>query len=513
MAENGFCMEIRPKPCVLLIFGAAGDLAQRKLFPALFHLHRRKLLPPETRIGACLREEMTSEAFRSRLGRGLIQSESVSGGSAVSDEAGMADFLARIECFCGDFSRSEFYLSMKKRLEAWKRDSNAVIQNRIHYFAVSSDMYSILSEKLYEHGMTVEEADSFSCAVFEKPFGLDLESFEKLDRSLHLYWKESQIYRIDHYLGKDTVQNLLMFRFANTLFEPLWNRNWIESVGIRAEETLGVENRVKYWEKTGLLRDMFQNHMLQILSLVCMECPSVFNADGIRDEEVKLIRSIRKPAAEDLTGNFFRGQYLAGNVQGRNVCAYRSEPGVPSDSMRETFVSARLFIDNWRWAGVPFYLRAGKRLGEKKTEIVIRMKSVPHSIFFPVQPEDLAPNLIVLSIQPEEGVRLSIQTKKPGPRLCIGTQDLVFHYAQILPDGERLPDAYERLLLDCMLQDAALFIRSDCIREAWALMTPVLEAWNAADSRKDFSAVPLLSYAAGSAGPREELQCFRDSPL
>jgi glucose-6-phosphate 1-dehydrogenase len=341
--------------------------------------------------------------------------------------------------------------------------------------------------------------------VIEKPFGRDLESARKLDNELRKILRERQIYRIDHYLGKETVQNILMLRFANVIFEPVWNRNYIDSVQITAAETVGVEHRAGYFEQAGLLRDMFQNHMLEMLSLVAMEAPSSFDAKAVRDEKTKLLRSIRPFPKGKLGESLVRGQYSEGSdASGATLPAYRAEPGVKPDSKIETFVAAKLFIDNWRWQGVPFFLRSGKRLPKKRSEIAITFKRLPHSIFSPLKPEDLNPNQLVLNVQPEEGLSLTIQAKQPGPKLCMGSLTMDFKYASILEEGETMPEAYERLLLDCMLGDQTLFIRSDAIETAWSLLTPVLRAWESDEP----GCGKLFSYPAGSWGPEEAEKLF-----
>lgn len=325
--------------------------------------------------------------------------------------------------------------------------------------------------------------------VVEKPFGSSLQTAVELNRKIHECFDESQIYRIDHYLGKETVQNILMFRFANAIFEPIWNRNYIDHVQITIAESLGVEHRASYYDKAGALRDMFQNHMLGMLSLVAMEPPTSFDADHIRDEKVKLLRSIRSFKLLPWQTDIIRGRYAAGTVGGTDVCGFRQEPGVAQDSKTETFVAAKMFIDNWRWKGVPFYLRTDKRLATKLTEIAITFKKVPHSMFASVELDDMPANVLVLKIQPDEGISLSFQAKRPGSKSCIGTLNMDFNYADVF--GAELPEAYQRLLLDCMVGDQTLFTRQDDVQLSWELLAPVLEAWQNTDS------VPY-EYPAGS---------------
>ena len=462
--QGSFCIEITPLPCLLTVFGALGDLAGRKLFPSLFRLHRRKLLHTNSGIIACGRRPMSHEDFRA-----YVRNLPDFAGTAGSE---METFLHRIFYLAGDYQKEETCRKLAGMLNSAGKELDCPDSSRIFYLAVSPEVYLPLVENLARGGLFTEPCESPDCAqwrqvVFEKPFGCDLDSAIELEHGLLRFLKERQIYRIDHYLGKETVQNILMLRFANLIFEPVWNRNFIDAVEITVAETVGVEHRAGYFDRTGLLRDMFQNHMLEMLSLVAMECPVSFAADRIRDEKARLLRSLRPldPA------NLLLGQYTAGN----GMKGYLEEPGVPPDSRTETFAALKLFVDNPRWKGVPFYLRSGKRLNARSSRIIIHFKHIPHSIFAGMHETDLDSNRLILTVQPQEGLSLELMAKKPGPKLCMGKLALDFRYASILEPGENMPDAYERLLLDCMLGDQTLFLRSDTVRLAWEFLAPALE--------------------------------------
>lgn len=483
--RGGFCMEVTPLPCLVTVFGALGDLAGRKLFPSLWHLHRRKLLHEESGIIGCGREEMSDDAFRDYV-RHL---------PGIEQTPELESFLRKIYYHAGDYLAEETCRTLAATLDAAERELGREHFCRIFYLATAPSLYLPLLELLHEAGLVAEPCKTAECGqwrhvVFEKPFGHDLASAAKLEQGLLRRLKERQIYRIDHYLGKETVQNILMFRFANMLFEPVWNRNYIDSVEITATETVGVEHRAGYFERAGLLRDMFQNHMLAMLSLVAMEMPSSFAADRVRDAKAALLRSLRPLTASGLEHQLVLGQYAAGN----GMPGYREEPGVAPDSVTETYGALKLFIDNWRWQDVPFYLRSGKRLNAKSSRIVVNFKTIPHSIFEPVRAEDLMRNRLILTVQPQEGLALNLIAKEPGPKLCMGDLTMDFKYSSILDPGETMPEAYERLLLDCMLGDQTLFLRSDNVRLAWQFLMPALEA-------KEH--ITPFFYPAGSHGPAE----------
>lgn len=493
--RGNFCIEVSPIPNTVVIFGASGDLAYKKLLPALFSLYRRKLFHEKSRIVGCARSEMDSNSFRERVKKSLHDAH-----KGNIDIAMLENFLSIISYAQVQYDDINSFNALAGKLCA-SENERCSEASRIYYLATPVALYEDIISNLSKSGLLEENYEGYPWrnVVIEKPFGHDLQSAKELDKFLSGTIKERQIYRIDHYLGKETVQNILMMRFANRIFEPLWSNHYIDNVQITSAEAIGIENRAGYYEKAGLLRDMFQNHMLQMLSLVAMEAPSSFEADRVRDEKVKLLSSIRPFAIDKLSENIVRGQYTPGIVNDAPVKGYTEEEGVDPDSQIETFVAARFFIDNWRWQGVPFYVRSGKRMKKRVSEIAITFKRVPHSIFAPIRAEDLAPNTLVLNVQPEEGLALTIQSKQPGPKLCMGNLTMDFKYDQIF-QGEK-PEAYERLLLDCMLGDQTLFIRSDNILTSWSLLTPVLDAWeNEKDSAKTGR---LFKYRSGSWGPDE----------
>jgi glucose-6-phosphate 1-dehydrogenase len=492
--EQTICPEVIPEPFTLIIFGASGDLAHRKIFPSLYKLFTRKLLPDKFCILGFARTSKTDDGFRQEM-KEMLKSR-----FPQVEEKSIDDFLKFSGYQQGNYDDTDSYLALQKRIDRLEKELNTG-KPRIFYMAVPPGIYCHIIRKLVESGiintpLSIGE-ESMQRVVVEKPFGKDLESAVAIDNALKQILEEKQIYRIDHYLGKETVQNILMFRFANTVFEPIWNRRYIDNIQITVAEQEGVGHRTGYYDQAGLLRDMFQNHMMQMMSMVAMEPPVSFNADRVRDEKVKFLRSIRPFPDTELDRYFVRGQYGHGKINNEEVRAYHEEPGVRSNSYTETFTAARIFVDNWRWQGVPFYLRSGKRLRKRISCIVVNFNKVPYSIFSHVSPEGIASNRLTFYVQPEEGISLRILAKAPGSKLCMSGLTMEFKYRNVF--GVEMPDAYERLLLDCMRGDQSLFIRSDDMRESWGLFTPVLKKWEEQPGQP--GAVFLYRYAAGTWGP------------
>jgi glucose-6-phosphate 1-dehydrogenase len=470
LLQEIICAEASSPPVGLVIFGASGDLTRKKLLPSVYELFRRNLLNENFYLVGCARSKFSDEQFRTDAADAIGKSL-----DSVDNEI-LQRFTAKLYYLAGDYGDETFYKLIAGRMIELDRRHN-VPGSRIFYLAVPPILYETIVKGLGKGGLSCigrPECERVRVVV-EKPFGRDLQSAVELNQIIQEHFDEGQIYRIDHYLGKETVQNILMFRFANAIYEPVWNRNFIDHIQITIAESVGVEHRGSYYDKAGALRDMFQNHILNMLSLVAMEPPVSFEADRVRDEKVKLLRCIRPITQQGVKIDFIRGQYAAGTIEGQKVPGYHDEPEVAADSKTETYVAARLFVDNWRWQGVPFYLRTGKRLARKDTEIAITFKKVPHSMFASIELIDMPANTLVMQIQPKEGISLSFQAKRPGSKTCIGTLRMQFSYAEVF--GGQPPEAYERLLLDCMAGDQTLFTRQDNVEVSWQLVEPVLQVW------------------------------------
>lgn len=489
--EENCLMAGRLDPCIIVIIGASGDLTARKLMPALFELFIRGAMPDAFAVVGCAKRELTDEQFRTKM-RDAVES------SGKLDAARWREFGQRL--YYRSVGLDEDSIDSFKNFAKWLHALDGAHQtegNRFFYLAIPPGFYAPAASLIGRVGLAEEEPyrAGWSRIVVEKPFGRDLASAIELDQRLHRHFKEHQIFRIDHYLAKETVQNVLLFRFANAIFEPLWNRTYIERVNITAAENLGVEHRAGYYEQAGVLRDMFQNHMMQLLSLTAMEPPSVFEADRVRDEKTKVFRSLRPFPLEELKSYIVLGQYGAGSIEGRRVPAYRDEPGVNPQSLTPTFASMKVFIDNWRWQGVPFHLTSGKRLARKLTEISIVFKEVPHSMFRRVLGEHISANRLTLGIYPEEKITLTFQAKNPGAAMRLRPVTMDFLYSQNY--GGPLLDAYEKVLIDSIRGDQMLFWRQDGVELCWSFLTPILDECETCNNRQEM----LQHYEAGSWGP------------
>jgi glucose-6-phosphate 1-dehydrogenase len=462
----------------MVIFGASGDLTRRKLIPSLVDLAAQGMLPePFTIVGYAI-DDWDDTRFRAEL-RGDTPADA------------WEAFASRLFFVPGDFRDAAGYARLRERLEQIDAQTGAH-DNRLFYLATPPSFYGDIVRQLGAAGMVKEDGHGWRRVVIEKPFGRDLDSARALNAEIGQVLGESQIYRIDHYLGKETVQNLLVFRFANRIFEPLWNREYIDHVQITMAETLGVEQRGKYYEEAGVVRDMFQNHMLQLLCLLAMEPPVAFEADAVRDETAKVLRALRPLPLDDLHEWAVRGQYGAGQIDGQSVAAYRAEPNVAPGSIAPTYAALKVRLDNWRWEGVPFYLRSGKRMARKLTRIAVRFKRTPHLMFRPLRDRAPTANWLLFNIQPDEGIALTFEVKQPAGEMRMQSVDMQFDYDAIFGDP---PEAYEGLLLDALQGDQTLFVRADWVEMAWRFITPLLGVW-AANPPDDFP-----NYAAGSWGP------------
>src|ERR1700720_1757477 len=485
--REGLSTRAVPQPCSDVIFGATGDLTHRKLIPALCNLAVDGELPPAVTVVGFARRKKNDDDFR----RDLEEATRKFSRQSVRDEI-WKSFAQSIFYHESDFGDESGYKSLAAKLDKIDKEGGTR-GNRLFYFAVGPDQFEPILKHLKSAGLNEAREGSWARVIIEKPFGSDLASARELNRLVRSSFTEEQTYRIDHFLGKETAQNILVLRFANAIFEPLWNTRYIDHVQITAAETLGVEGRAGYYEGAGAFRDMVQNHLLQLLCLIGMEAPSELSADSIRDEKVKVVRCLRRMAIDEVASNVVRGQYAEGAINGQPVPAYRREKNVDPNSMTDTFVALRLNIDNWRWWDVPIYMRVGKRLPKSGTEISVHFKKAPLVLF---NKESTEQNVLVIRIQPDEGISLRMQAKMPGTSFRIEPVKMDFHYGTSF--GKASPEAYERLLLDAMSGDATLFARRDEVEEAWAFIDPIEEAWHA---KKD--PPPLYFYPAGSWGPEE----------
>jgi glucose-6-phosphate 1-dehydrogenase len=472
----------------MVIFGATGDLTKRLLMPSLYNLARQNLLPQNFAIvGFALPDIGGDAGFQDSIRAGLNEF-----GCDPSDDPAMNWLAERLYYISASFDDPNAYLQLKSRLDEID-GRHGTGGNYLFYFAIAPEFFLEVPRQLSRAGLLELKDGHWRRIVIEKPFGRDLESARQLNRDLGQILDESQIYRIDHYLGKETVQNIIVFRFANGIFEPLWNRRYIDHVQITVAETVGVEQRGGYYDKAGAVRDMIPNHLLQLLSLTAMECPLSFSAEALRYKQEEALRALQPIAPNDVAEHVVRGQYGSGTADGNSVVAYRQSPHVAPDSATETFVALKLAIDNWRWAGVPFYLRTGKSMAMRTSEIVIQFRRAPYSLFRDTPVERLDPNRIVLQIQPNDGIHLSFEAKVPGPHVQLGTVEMKFAYLDYF--GNQCRTGYETLLYDCMIGDSTLFKSAQAIEDGWRIVQPILDAW------RDSKPSDFPNYASGSWGP------------
>ncbi|MGI8885119.1 MAG: glucose-6-phosphate dehydrogenase [Pyrinomonadaceae bacterium] len=477
-------------PCVMVIFGATGDLTKRKLFPALYNLAKQGFLPENFAIVGVGRQELEIGDFWSKINADLLEFI----GKDV-DKNLLKWFQERTFYTGGDFDDDKQLFKDLKKILAEVCKTHDIPENFFYYLATPPQLFANVTEKIHKNGLGKQENGHWRRFIYEKPFGRDLESAVNLNAELLKILDERQIYRIDHYLGKETVQNILVFRFGNSIFEPIWNRNYIDHVQITVAEKLGVESRGGYYDTAGALRDMIPNHIFQLVTLTAMEPPVSFEADAVRDEQAKILQAIQPFTPEDVLQKAVRGQYGDGEVNKKKVPAYRTEENVAANSNTETYAALKLSIDNWRWANVPFYVRTGKHLPAKHTKITIQFKKAPFMLFRDTSIERLTTNRIVIHIQPDEGITLHFGAKLPGPIVDMGAVDMDFNYIDHF--GETVSTGYERLLFDCMIGDATLFQRADMVEASWRIVSPVLDVWNAIPAR-DFP-----NYQSGTWGPKD----------
>jgi len=494
--------ERKPEQCNLIIFGATGDLTKRKLIPALFEMYSEQMLPEKFNILGVTRGDMSDKDFRRRM-----KEANEEFGKRKSNSDSWEEFENHLHCCPIDYDERNSFENLKKTIES-AESKYELPHNRLFYLSVPPSAYLPIVKQLGAVNLNIPpEENTWVRIIIEKPIGYDLESAKELNDEIGEYFTEDQVFRIDHFLGKETVQNLLAFRFANGIFEPIWNRNYIDHVQITAAETVGVEGRGGYYENSGALRDMIQNHLLQVFAHIAMEAPARFDADTFRDEKVKVFDSVKPISTDEVDNIAVRAQYSRGTLNGKEVPGYKEEDGVDKNSLTESYAALKLYVDNWRWAGVPFYLRTGKRMATQVSEVMLVFKQAPHQIFQSfgnIDGEELDANILAIRLQPDEGMSLRFGAKVPGQGMKIKPVTMEFDYETAFK--AKLGDAYERLLLDAMQGDAALFARRDGVEASWRIIMPVLEAWNNSNEKK------LPTYEAGSWGPKEaEELLFKDN--
>jgi len=486
--REGMRLHRTPQPGTIVILGATGDLTKRKLIPSLYNLFRQGLLSPDFKIVAFARRPKDDEIFRNDMKQALNTFV-----GDIGDDATLKRFLSSIHYHRGDFNEVEPHVELEHFISSLEKE-RGIPANRLFYLSTPPSTYKTIIKNLGKAGLN-DEKNGWTRIIIEKPFGHDLQTAIDLSKTVSRVFHEDQVYRIDHYLGKETVQNILVFRFANGIFEPIWNRRYIDHVQITVSETLGVEGRGNFYEETGITRDIVQNHALQLFTLFAMEPPAAFDSNAVRDEKVKVLKAVKELRSKDVDNMVVRGQYASGSLMGENLPGYKEEEGVSTDSTTETYVAANFFIDNWRWADVPFYIRAGKRLPKRITEIAIHFKNAPLQMFSERDRSQVGSNVLALRIQPDEGISLRFDSKVPGPSSMIRPVTMDFRYGTSF--GEKPPDAYERLLLDALLGDSTLFTRSDENQMAWHLLEPIFERW------REQGQVTLPQYQIGTWGPPE----------
>ncbi len=474
----------KPKNCIIVIFGASGDLTKRKLVPSIFQLFKQNLLPDNFAVLGVSRADMNNESFRASM------SDGIKSFAEKCDEEQLNTFLNKLNYISLQTDSVEEYTLLKNHLYQIDKEFNTA-RNFIYYLATPPNMFGTIAEYLGKENLA-DQSDGYKRLVVEKPFGYSLETAIKLNKKLLTVFEENQIYRIDHYLGKETVQNILVTRFSNGIFEPLWNRNYIHHIEITAAESIGVENRGAYYDNAGALRDMVQNHLLHLTGLIAMEPPSSFDSNAIRNETLKVFQSLRPLKEKDVEKYIIRGQYTDSKIRGEQIRGYREEKDVNPDSRTETFFAMKLYIDNWRWGGVPFYIRTGKRLPTHVTEVVINFKPTPHYLFSKEKVSQSC-NQLVIRIQPDEGILLKIGMKVPGTGHNVQNINMDFHYKEL--SDVHIPEAYERLLHDCMIGDSTLYSRVDAVEATWKFITPIQNAWD------DNPEIKVYGYPAGTWGP------------